>query len=161
MQQQRSPISEYIPLSKHDSQEFYSGGLRRKRNVSSQILLIVNNWHFNRDVMTMSKPTKCCPEDCSIQIKLSSSAFKGDAKGEGENYHWDKNGLVLPYSAFVWMCDEGKEEISAIMSEIQRLYNIDVLPAPTEQENDEDLPAPNEQENDEDIPAKRTKKNKK
>ena len=128
MQNQRSPISEYIPLSQHDAKEYYSGGLKRKRNVSSTILLIVNNWHFNRDVMSLPTPIKCCPEDCSIQIKLSSTAFKGDSNTE-EAYHFDKNGLVLPYAAFVWLCDEGKAEMSGIISEIQRLYQLDVSPS--------------------------------
>lgn len=129
MQNRRSPISEYIPLSRYVFKESTGNqNGKRKMDGRSETLLIVNNWHFNRDVMKMSNPTACKPEDCSIQIKISSTNFQTkDTNAEfPSDFHFDKNGISIPYSAFVWLCDAGNEEMALLMTEMKNHYDSDV-----------------------------------
>ena len=124
LQNQRSPISDYIPLSSYSFNESVAGSRKRKPG-KSETVLIINNWHFNRDVLEMTNPTACLPENCSVQIKVSSSAFMVN-DGTSEKYNFDKNGAIIPYPAFVWMCDDGKDELESMIEEILTLHKKDI-----------------------------------
>ena len=124
LQNQRSPISEYIPLSSYAFNEPVAGSKKRKPG-TSETVLIINNWHFNRDVLEMTHPPACLPENCSVQIKISSSAFMVK-DGASERHNFDKNGAIIPYPAFVWMCDDGKTEVESMIEEILHLHKKDL-----------------------------------
>ncbi len=69
----------------------------------SQFVLTISNWHFVRDAQNVKVLPVCAIKDCVIGLKLSSSAFKSqslDHADDGE-YHFDKNGLLMPYTVFL------------------------------------------------------------
>jgi hypothetical protein len=68
----------------------------------SQFVLTISNWHFVRDAQNVKVLPVCTIKDCVIGLKLSSSAFKPQwlDHTDGE-YHFDKNRLLMPYTAFL------------------------------------------------------------
>jgi hypothetical protein len=69
-------------------------------------VLTISNWHFVRDAQNVKVLPVCTIKDCVIGLKLSSSAFKPQLleHADGE-YHFDKNGLLMPYTVFLdFMC---------------------------------------------------------
>lgn len=107
----------------------------------------MSNWHHNRNVMEMGNPAECTPNDCSVQIKISSTAFLSE--DSSNNFHFDKNGIIIPYPAFVWMCDLGNEEITYFINYVKEQYNIDTKNS-IEKELDEE-----EEEEENGGPAKK------
>lgn len=143
MQSQRSPESEYILISTNHFDD--KSANRKNQKGISKTVLIVNNWHFNRDVLEMGNPTKCKPENCSVQLKISSTAFQvkssSDKKSSSDSFHFDKQGIILPYPAFVWLCGEKpKETLESFVDDIQKLYHKDLQPNIVEEvEQNDDL----------------------
>jgi hypothetical protein len=68
----------------------------------SQFVLTISNWHFVRDIQNFKVLPVCAIKDCIIGLKLSSTAFKPQSldHSDGE-YHFDKNGLLMPYTVFL------------------------------------------------------------
>ncbi len=68
----------------------------------SQFVLTISNWHFVRDVQNFKVLPVCAIKDCVIGLKLSFTAFKSQSLDhlDGE-YHFDKNGLLMPYTVFL------------------------------------------------------------
>lgn len=108
-----SDFNHYVTLSKHS---FKKRGSDRQE--LSSIVLCVGNYHYIRDVVQVQKekspPLK--PSDCHISLKLSSTTFKPELdEFEGKNTggpYFDKNGLTVPYSAFLTLLsdDSGLKE---------------------------------------------------
>jgi len=78
-------------------------------------VLCIGNYHYIRDVVQVQKekapPLK--PTDCHISVKLSSSTFKSElddfeAKSCG-GPSFDKNGITVPYSAFLTLLSDDLE----------------------------------------------------
>lgn len=115
----------------------------------------MSNWHHNRNVMEMGNPLECTPNDCSVQIKISSTSFLSE--DSSNNFHFDKNGIIIPYPAFVWMCDFGNEEITYFINYVKEQYNIDTKSNEKAIEEEEELeeengtPAKKPREIEEDI----------
>jgi hypothetical protein len=93
----------------------------------------ISNWHFNRDKQYLKFGPRCRAEDVCVSFKLSSSAF-APANEVGPSYNsshlndeiqsesaddvsvspttddsqfnFDKNGVIIPYSAFVSLMDD-------------------------------------------------------
>lgn len=78
------------------------------RQISSNVVAVLSNYHFNRDGQTAKFKT-CKPTDCTVGLKYSSSEFvvggnrstssATDVKDAG--FHFDRFGLLIPYPAFV------------------------------------------------------------
>lgn len=122
---------------------------KRKKDGISETVLIMSNWHHNRDVMEMENPTACKPENCSVQIKISSTAFINKNVESNTIFHFDKNGINIPYSAFVYMCDNDQIEIGHFIEDVKKQFNNDLS------KNDE------EKLEEEDLNTKKAKKSKK
>ena len=69
----------------------------------SQFVLTISNWHFVRDAQNVKVLPVCAIKDCVIGLKLSSSAFKPQSLEHADDgeYHFDKNGLLMPYTVFL------------------------------------------------------------
>jgi len=68
----------------------------------SQFVLTISNWHFVRDIQNFKVLPVCAIKDCVIGLKLSSTAFKPQSLGHSDGkYHFDKNGLLMPYTVFL------------------------------------------------------------
>jgi len=65
--------------------------------------LTISNWHFVRDAQNVKVLPVCAIKDCVIGLKLSSSAFKPQSLEHADDgeYHFDKNGLLMPYTVFL------------------------------------------------------------
>ena len=126
----RSSFSKYEILASHELKD------KDDRSIHSQIVLSISNWHFNRDKQYLKFGPTCRAEDVCVSIKLSSSAFLSVAEAgpttinlsdEGANqeasddvsvtaapavgtddsvFNFDKNGVIIPYSAFVSLMDD-------------------------------------------------------
>jgi hypothetical protein len=66
-------------------------------------VLTISNWHFVRDAQNVQVLPVCAIKDCFIGLKLSSSAFKPQSLEHADDgeYHFDKNGLLMPYTVFL------------------------------------------------------------
>ena len=68
----------------------------------SQFVLTISNWHFVRDAQNVKVLPVCAIKDCVIGLKLSSTAFKPPSSDHADgDYHFDKNGLLMPYTVFL------------------------------------------------------------
>ena len=65
-------------------------------------MLTISNWHFVRDAQNVKVLPVCAIKDCVIGLKLSSTAFKPPSSDHADgDYHFDKNGLLMPYTVFL------------------------------------------------------------
>jgi len=88
----------------------------KQREIFTQLLVIVSNFHFNKRAQETEKDFVCTPADCYISLKYSSTKFKGDAddndagklsanepsgveESEGE-YYFDREYVYLSFQAF-------------------------------------------------------------
>ena len=98
--EQRSPssINEEISVYRTTSAKTSS-------TVVTKLILIISNWGFVRDHKYTPGKVRCTKQDVTIGFKLASSAFRPSAASTSgarkDDYHFDKNGLVLPYAAFL------------------------------------------------------------
>jgi hypothetical protein len=61
--------------------------------------LRVRNWHFVRNAQNVKVLPVCAIKDCVIGLKLSSTAFKPQSSDHADGeYHFDKKGLLMPYT---------------------------------------------------------------
>jgi len=88
----------------------------KQREIFTQLLVIVSNFHFNKRAQETEKDFVCTPADCYISLKYSSTKFKGDTddndagksaanepsgveESEGE-YYFDREYVYLSFQAF-------------------------------------------------------------
>ena len=65
-------------------------------------MLTISNWHFVRDAQNVKVLPVCAIKDCVKGLKLSSTAFKPPSSDHADgDYHFDKNGLLMPYTVFL------------------------------------------------------------
>ena len=76
---------------------------KKNQAIVTKLILIINNWSFVRDNKANKRKIRCSAQDVVIGFKLASSAFRTSASdgSRNEGYDFDKNGLVLPYPAFI------------------------------------------------------------
>lgn len=69
----------------------------------TKLVLIISNWSFVRDNANNRRRIKCTAQDVTIGLKLSSTDFRSGSSQQTNKtgYDFDKNGLTLPYSAFL------------------------------------------------------------
>ena len=98
--EQRSPssINEEISVYRTTS-------AKTSEPVVTKLILIISNWGFVRDHKYTPGKVRCTKQDVTIGFKLASSAFRPSAASapvsRKDEYNFDKNGLVLPYAAFL------------------------------------------------------------
>lgn len=105
----RSHYSDYTVIATH---MFKQKRDNVEKTHTSELVLIINNWHFVKDTHTKTVVPPCRPDDCSVQIKISSTVFKSEAQllssgsdlldtnETGEEFFFDKNGTIIPFPAF-------------------------------------------------------------
>jgi hypothetical protein len=73
------------------------------RQIKTEYVLSVSNWHFVRDNQNVKVLPACEPKDCVISLKLSSTAFQAATPflQHDQRYFYDKNGLLVPYVLFL------------------------------------------------------------
>ena len=65
-------------------------------------MLTISNCHFVGDAQNVKVLPVCAIKDCVIGLKLSSTAFKPPSSDHADgDYHFDKNGLLMPYTVFL------------------------------------------------------------
>jgi hypothetical protein len=70
-------------------------------------VLTISNCHFVGDAQNVKVLPVCAIKDCVIGLKLSSTAFKPPSSSSSSSdhadgaYHFDKNGLLMPYTVFL------------------------------------------------------------
>jgi hypothetical protein len=91
----------------------------------TRLVLIVSNWSFVRDHKDSKRPVKCTSQDVTISLKLSSTAFArtSEAAVKKEPYSFDKNGLILPYPAFLSLLKN--EDFTDLMEKVTTRYTLD------------------------------------
>ena len=66
----------------------------------TNLVLIVNNWQFVRDVQKDAKCRGCTVSDFQVQLKLSSTAFRNAANPDCA-FPFDKHAANFPFESFV------------------------------------------------------------
>ena len=66
----------------------------------TNLVLIVNNWQFVRDVQKEAKCRGCTVSDFQVQLKLSSTAFRNAANPDCA-FPFDKHAANFPFESFV------------------------------------------------------------
>jgi hypothetical protein len=77
----------------------------RNKNQVTRLILGINNWFYNHRLSRIPNPPPCQEQDWAIQLKLSSSTFKGPQSDihhstEGHEIIFDRHGLTMSYTAF-------------------------------------------------------------
>jgi len=138
----RSSFQEYIPIASH--QKLIGNGGDRKtkssmivgdKTLDTELLLVLSNWRFLRDIEHQRALAICRTEDCTVGLKFTSSAFKwkesaaasavGDEGGETTNqssqYPFDRNGVTFPYQTFIALLSD-HAVTNVFMQNVKRRY---------------------------------------
>ena len=68
----------------------------------TNLVLIVNNWQFVKDVQKDAKCRGCTVSDFQVQLKLSSTAFRNAANPDCA-FPFDKHAANFPFESFVFV----------------------------------------------------------
>jgi hypothetical protein len=90
-------ITDNTVLAAHESAD------KAGRQIKTEYILSVSNWHFVRDNQNVKVLPACEPKDCVISLKLSSTAFQAATPflQHDQRYFYDKNGHLVPYVLFL------------------------------------------------------------
>ena len=159
--QNRSHFSDYSVLSRIEFKD------KKGVHQESQYVLICSNWHFVRNHQEVRNCPPCSPEDCNISLKLSSTAFRSAptelSKAGGfleteirndEDYCFDKNGVIIPYPAFISLLQDKRftqEYLPLVKKEFERVCGPIYVSEEVEEEEEEE-----EEEEDSNKKAKKT-----
>jgi hypothetical protein len=102
------------------------------------LVLILSNWSFVRDNKETKHSVRCSLHDVTVGFKISSSEFRSStAKPPNPQnpYDFDKNGLILPYPAFLSLAKD-HSFAADFMKKVQSRYTADTgikdfLPSPS------------------------------
>ena len=139
----RSHYSDYTVIASH---MFKQKRDNVEKTHTSELVLIINNWHFVKDNHTKTNVPPCRPDDCSVQIKISSTVFKSEsqagssdlaeASANSEEYFFDKNGIIIPFPAFKDLLSN--RDFQFYLGKVKQQFEEDTgVPAWLEEENEE------------------------
>jgi len=84
-----------------EGEKIDSSGKKAGRKISTKVVLVLSNYHFNRDKQS-PKFKPCTPADCTVGLKYSSSEFVIAGTPERDaGFHFDRFGVLIPFDAFV------------------------------------------------------------
>lgn len=90
-------------------------------------MLSINNWRFNANLKNKFGETPSCrPENWTVEIKLSSTAFSGGnsvkpvISSEGHELFFDQNGLHMAYESFIGLLK--KTEFANFLRKLKKTY---------------------------------------
>lgn len=84
-----------------EGEKIDTSGKKAGRKISSKVVLVLSNYHFNRDKQS-PKFKPCTPADCTVGLKYSSSEFVIVGTPERDaGFHFDRFGVLIPFDAFV------------------------------------------------------------
>ena len=96
---ERSHSTSYMVVS--EGEKIDTSGKKAGRKISSKVVLVLSNYHFNRDKQS-PKFKPCTPADCTVGLKYSSSEFVIVGTPERDaGFHFDRFGVLIPFDAFV------------------------------------------------------------
>ena len=128
--EERSPSAIYEEISVYRKEtrgksENSRGEKRKQENIITKLVLIISNWSFVRDNKANPRKIRCTNQDVTIGLKLASSAFRtGRLDDRRQPYDFDKNGLVLPYAAFLSLI-KSTDFTSAYINKVKDHYEED------------------------------------
>lgn len=146
MQKTRTHYQDQMVLTSHDFElkkpaEETSKGRKRAASGSagssergiSNLLLIVNNWGFVREVQHKAEVRLCTPSDFQVQIKLSSTAFRTALNPDCE-FPFDKQSANFPYDSFLQL--HQSQSLKKFIREVREQYYDIEGPFPDEEEEE-------------------------
>ena len=153
----RSGFSDYRTITTYNWTD--RGGLSQ----TTKVVVTVSNWHFNRDCLRYETAPICKLENVMVTLKLASTVFDGNREStaplstsgnsgspgstpiksgqritatSGEEYHFDKNGAIVPYSAFVSLIDSA--EFQEYLEKVKKLYYKEKAASENDDDDDDD-----------------------
>ena len=136
----RAPFTDHTPISSHQFVEKKSD--KSEQTHTSELVLLLDNYHFVRDDFKFPKMPPCTVDDCSVSFKLSSTTFKPSAPNPeavaaadsacltrpaaevASQYYFDKNGASIPFPAFRQLLRD--KEFVSYMENVKRQYEKDL-----------------------------------
>ncbi len=138
----RAPFSDYTTISSHNFSERKSDKSDQTTSHCSELVLLLDNYHFVRDEFKYPKMPPCTVDDCSVSFKLSSTMFKPSAPNPEAaaaadsaclarpstealgQYYFDKNGASIPFPAFRQLLKDPK--FVSYMEIVKKQYEKDL-----------------------------------
>ena len=120
----------------------------------TNLVLIVNNWQFVRDVQNDAKCRGCTTADFQVQLKLSSTAFRNSANPDCQ-FPYDKHAANFPYDSFVYLMTS--PVVRNYVREVKKMY----LEIEGPLDDNEDEEESNDDNDDDDVTVVRTNKRRK
>jgi hypothetical protein len=120
------------PSSSTSSEKANAGNTERGL---SNLVLIVNNWGFVREVQHKADVRLCTPSDFQVQLKLSSTAFRSSANPDCE-FPFDKQAANFPFDSFVQLHES--PSIKKFIGEVRAQYEALEGPFPDEAEEEDE-----------------------
>ena len=131
--EERSPSTVYEELcvfrkEKKNTDKSVKGGTS-VANVITKLVLILSNWSFVRDNKENPQKIKCSLHNVTVGLKLASTEFRSPNKQQhqqdyNQQYDFDKNGLVLPYPAFLSLLKDSSF-VDEFMTKVEQRYITD------------------------------------
>jgi hypothetical protein len=136
----RAPFTDHTPISSHQFVEKKSD--KSEQTHTSELVLLLDNYHFVRDDFKFPKMPPCTVDDCSVSFKLSSTTFKPSAPNPeavaaadsacltrpaaevASQYYFDKNGASIPFPAFRQLLRD--KEFVSYMENVKQQYEKDL-----------------------------------
>lgn len=133
--QNRSHCANYFVLSTHTKlviEPGVGGGIKRRlagggpssstsgKSVTTELVCVVSNWHFNRTAATKDAIVKCKLTDVNVSLKFASDQWKkiGAAR---ERFHFDRDGVSMSYSTLLSLISD-KQFTHNFLPEARKKY---------------------------------------
>lgn len=122
-------------LSTHEYQD------TKNRWQKSNVVLIVNNWKFVKDLDAAAPAPLCQLKNWSIELKISSTTFRSPTSQrepylseDGRELWFDRNGVCMSYDGFMGLLNH--PEFIQYMAHVKNLYEMHTAEdtSPTEEE---------------------------
>ena len=137
MQDSRTHFQDEMVLTNHrfdlKKKETYGKKSRKTQEKKglSQLVLIVNNWAFVRDNQDKADVENCALKDFQVQLKLSSSAFRGPNNSD-KIYAFDRNGASFPLYGFMQLLKSAT--VQKFVANVKQLFEKFEGPFPEEEQ---------------------------
>ena len=105
------------------------------KTIITELVVIVSNWHQNRDAQQRDAEIRCKLSDIQVSFKFASEQFK-KKDGPAQRYNYDQHGLSFSYLTFLSLMSDTrftKDFLELAKTQFEKKERCDLVPQPIDQ----------------------------
>ena len=105
------------------------------KTIITELVVIVSNWHQNRDAQQRDAEIRCKLSDIQVSFKFASEQFK-KKDGPAQRYNYDQHGLSFSYLTFLSLMSDTrftKDFLELAKTQFEKKERYDLVPQPIDQ----------------------------